>query len=161
MVYNFVPYDCEAWSDHRLLVGTALREIHTAVVHVAAVSAAIAEQLVGPDTPYPALHVNWHEAPSARLLAHVPSVPLVGAVTAHGAYVGVSVGEGVGEGVGEDVGAGVGEGVGEGEGEGVGEGVGEDVGIGVGVDVGAGLGEDVGARVGVVVTAAPRQISRQ
>jgi hypothetical protein len=82
-------------------------------VHVAAVSAAIAEQLVGPDTPYPSLHVNWHVAPSARLLVHVPSTPLVGAVTAHGAYVGASVGEGVGERVGEGVGADVGEGVGD------------------------------------------------
>jgi hypothetical protein len=91
-VYNFAPYACEAWSDHRLLVGTAFREIHTAVAQVAAVSTPTAEQLVGPDTPYPSLHENWHEAPAARLLAHVPSAPLVSAVTAHGPMVGANVG---------------------------------------------------------------------
>ncbi len=93
MVYKFAPYDCEAWSDHKLLVGTALREIHTAVAHVAAVTVVPpAAQLVGPDTPYPSLHKNWHEAPAARLLVHVPSAPLVGAITAHGARVGANVG---------------------------------------------------------------------
>jgi hypothetical protein len=71
-----------------------LREIHTAVVHVAAASKPVEEeQLVGPDTPYPLLHVGWHVPPGARLLAHVPRPPLVGAATAHGANVGEGVGE--------------------------------------------------------------------
>ena len=61
-------------------------------MHVAAVSTPVAEHFVGPDTPYPSLHENWHESPAARLLAHVPSAPLVGAATAHGAYVGEDVG---------------------------------------------------------------------
>ena len=57
-------------------------------MHVAAASTAVAEQLVGPDTPYPSLHVNWHVEPAARVLVHVPSAPLVGAVTpVHGAAV--------------------------------------------------------------------------
>ena len=101
-MYNFVPYDCEAWSDHRLLVGTALREIHTAVVHVAAVTVVPpAAQLVGPDTPYPSLHVNWHVEPAARVLVHVPRPPLVGADTpVHGAIVGAGEGTPVGVGVG-------------------------------------------------------------
>ena len=83
-----------------------MREIHAPVLHVAAASKpVVAEQLVGPDTPYPSLHANWHVAPSARLLVHVPSAPLVGAVTAHGPYVGERVGEEVGAGVGEAVAA--------------------------------------------------------
>jgi hypothetical protein len=36
--------------------------------------------------------VNWHDEPAARLLVHVPSVPFVGAVTAHGPTVGDTVG---------------------------------------------------------------------
>ena len=64
-------------------------------MHVAAASTPVAEQLVGPDTPYPSLHENWHESPAARLLAHVPSAPLVGAATAHGAKVGEGVGDAV------------------------------------------------------------------
>jgi hypothetical protein len=70
-----------------------------------AASTMVAEQLVGPDTPYPSLHENWHVAPSARLLVHVPSAPLVGAVTAHGPYVGERVGDEVGAGVGDAVAA--------------------------------------------------------
>ena len=60
--------------------------------HIGAVSTPFAEQLVAPDTPYPASHVNWHVVPTPRLLVHVPSVPLVGAVTAHGPTVGDAVG---------------------------------------------------------------------
>ena len=60
--------------------------------HIGAVSMPVAEQLVAPDTPYPAAHVNWHVVPSPRLLVHVPSAPLVGAVTAHGPTVGDTVG---------------------------------------------------------------------
>ena len=61
-------------------------------MHVAAASTPAAEQLVGPDTPYPVLHVGWHCAPAERALVHEPRLPLVGAVTAHGAYVGERVG---------------------------------------------------------------------
>ena len=61
-------------------------------MHVAAASTPVAEQLVGPDTPYPALHVGWHCAPAARALVQEPRSPLDGAVTAHGAYVGEAVG---------------------------------------------------------------------
>jgi hypothetical protein len=87
-----------------------LREIHTPVAHVAAVSTPPAEQLVAPDTPYPALHAGWHVAPSARVLVHVPRPPLVGAVTpVHGVYVGVAVGVAV---VGAEDGAYVGVAVG-------------------------------------------------
>ena len=69
-----------------------MREIHTPVAHVAAVSTPPAEQLVAPDTPYPASHVGWHVAPSARVLVHVPRPPLAGAITLHGTYIGVAVG---------------------------------------------------------------------
>ncbi len=62
------------------------------IKHIGAVSTPFAEQLVAPDAPYPASHVNWHVVPSPRLLVHVPSAPLVGAVTAHGPTVGDTVG---------------------------------------------------------------------
>ena len=62
-----------------------MRVVHAPVMHVAAASTPVAEQLVGPDTPYPALHAGWHLAPAARALVHEPSAPLLGAVTAHGA----------------------------------------------------------------------------
>jgi hypothetical protein len=61
-------------------------------MHVAAASTPAAEQFIGPDTPYPVLHVGWHVAPAARALVHEPRLPLVGAATAHGAYVGERVG---------------------------------------------------------------------
>jgi hypothetical protein len=47
------------------------------------------------------LHENWHVVPAAMLLVHVPSTPLVGAVTAHGAYVGANVGDWLTKGVPE------------------------------------------------------------
>ena len=40
---------------------------------------------------YPVLHVDVHELPLARLDAHVPNAPLVGAVTVHDRAVGEGV----------------------------------------------------------------------
>jgi hypothetical protein len=61
------------------------------VVHgspqIAAASTPTAEQLVDPTAVYPALHVNWHVVPAAMLLVHVPSAPLIGAVTAHAVHI--------------------------------------------------------------------------
>ena len=66
-------------------LGIAFFVVHGSA-HVAAVSTPTAEQLVAPAV-YPALHVNWHVVPAAMLLVHVPSAPLVGAVTAHAVHV--------------------------------------------------------------------------
>ena len=86
-----------AWPTLVILLGTARTVVHaSSKVHVAAASKPVEEeQLVGPDTPYPLLHVGWHVPPGARLLAHVPRPPLVGAATAHGANVGEGVGDAV------------------------------------------------------------------
>ena len=83
----------QLWPLLMLDVGRPFRDAHCFVSQTeVAVSTPVAEQSIGPDTPYPVLHVGWHELPRARLLVHVPSAPLVGAVTAHGAYVGEAVG---------------------------------------------------------------------
>ena len=42
------------------------------------------ENVPVPDIVYPLLHAGAHVHPLARLDVHVPSAPLVGAVTAHG-----------------------------------------------------------------------------
>ena len=49
---------------------------------VEATQAAVeAEQIVGPVTSYPGLHVGWHDEFTASVLVHVPTAPLVGAST--------------------------------------------------------------------------------
>ena len=96
----------QLWPLLMLDVGRPFRDAHCFVPQTeAAVSTPVAEQSIGPDTPYPVLHVGWHCAPVARALVHEPRLPLVGAVTAHGAYVGEAVGADGGEGVGEAVAA--------------------------------------------------------
>jgi hypothetical protein len=44
-----------------------------------------------PVCAYPVLHVGVQELPLARLDVHVPKAPLVGAVTAHGLALHVTV----------------------------------------------------------------------
>ena len=83
----------QLWPLLMLDVGRPFRDAHCFVPQTEAdVSTPVAEQSIGPDTPYPVLHVGWHCAPVARALVHEPRLPLVGAVTAHGAYVGERVG---------------------------------------------------------------------
>ncbi len=87
-------------------VGRLLRVAHRLFPQVVVDESVVpaAEQVVlTPAVSYPALHVGWHEAPAARVLEHVPRAPLVGAVTAHGVYVGAGVGVDVGVGVGATV----------------------------------------------------------
>ena len=96
----------QLWPLLMLDVGRPFRDAHCFVSQTEAdVSTPTAEQSIGPDTPYPVLHVGWHCAPAARAIVHEPRSPLVGAATAHGAYVGERVGADVGEGVGDAVAA--------------------------------------------------------
>ncbi len=84
----------QLWPLLMLDVGRPFRDAHCFVPHTEAdVSTPVAEQSIGPDTPYPVLHVGWHCAPAARALVHepLPRLPLVGAAMAHGAYVGEAV----------------------------------------------------------------------
>ena len=51
------------------------------------------ENVPVPDIVYPLLHAGAHVHPLARLDVHVPSAPLVGAVTAHGLALHVALPE--------------------------------------------------------------------
>ena len=87
-------------------VGRLLRVAHRLLPQVVVDESVVpaAEQVMRtPPVSYPALHVGSHEEPAARVLEHVPRAPLVGAVTAHGVYVGAGVGVDVGAGVGATV----------------------------------------------------------
>ncbi len=86
----------QLWPLLMLDVGRPFRDAHCFVSQTEEdVSTPVAEQLVGPDTPYPVLHVGWHVVPAARALVHEPRSPLVGAATAHGPMVGADIGAGV------------------------------------------------------------------
>ena len=60
-------------------------------MHCAAVSVPLRQLVVVPTIQNPPLHVGWHDDWLDRLELHVPSVPPVGAETAHGGPVGVGV----------------------------------------------------------------------
>ena len=80
------PNPTHAVSKSSAALGIAFFVVHGSA-HLAVVSTPTTEQLVGPVAVYPALHVNWHVVPAAMLLVHVPSAPLVGAVTGHPVHV--------------------------------------------------------------------------
>jgi hypothetical protein len=78
--------------DDRPELGVFGGALEVTPMHCAAVSVPRRQLVVVPTIQKPPLHVGWHDDPLERLALQVPSVPPVGAETAHGVSVGLTVG---------------------------------------------------------------------
>jgi hypothetical protein len=78
--------------DERQELGVFGGALEVTPMHCAAVSVPRRQLVVVPTIQKPPLHVGWHDDPLERLALQVPSVPPVGAETAHGVSVGLTVG---------------------------------------------------------------------
>jgi hypothetical protein len=70
--------------DERQELGVFGGALEVTPMHCAAVSVPRRQLVVVPTIQNPPLHVGWHDDWLDRLALHVPSVPPVGAETAHG-----------------------------------------------------------------------------